>query len=162
MSEIEMYRQLTEDTPANPVATLDMMTETKHPEQLSPLAQRAWKLLESEFPLWTTHLSARDGKMEFAVPAPSGSTAGHLVAFSNQDELCVRFSPPNMCYPADDENEMISLVKKLAADKIVFKVVMKGEDWVETTLTKPQDNPESLRGHSVRLISWSGKLDRSC
>ena len=131
------------------------MTETKHPEQLSPVAQRAWKLLESEFPLWTTHLSARDGEMEFAVPAPSGSTAGHLVAFSHQDELWVRFSPPNMCYPADDENEMISLVKKLTADEIVFKVVMKGEDWIETTLTKPRDNPESLRGLHRRFRSWT-------
>jgi len=162
MSEIEISRQLTEDTPANAVATWDMMRETKHPEQLSPVAQRAWRLLESEFPLWTAHLSARDGEMEFAVPAPSGSTAGHLVAFSNQGELWVRFSPPNMCYPADDENEMISLVKQLTTDEIVFKVVMQGKDWVETTLTKPQDNLESLRGHSVRLISWSGKLDRSC
>lgn len=98
----------------------------------------------------------RDGELEFAVPAPTGSAAGHLVAFSNQGVLWVRFGPPNMCYPADDENEMISLIRRLTADEIVFKVVMKGEDWVETTLTKPHDNPE-LPGHSVRLISWSGK-----
>jgi hypothetical protein len=67
-----------------------------------------------------------------------------------------------MCYPADDENEMISLIRKLTADEIVFKVIMKGEDWVETTLTKPHENPESLADHCVRLISWSGKFDRSC
>jgi hypothetical protein len=162
MSVMEMFRQLTADAPANPVATLDMMTDTKHLEQLSPVAQRAWKRLESEFPTWTTHLSKRDGELEFAVPAPTGSTAGHLVAFSNQDELWVRFSPPNMCYPADDENEMVSLIRKLTADEIVFKVTMKGEDWIETTLTKPHENMESLPGHSVRLISWSGKSDRSC
>ena len=139
-----------------------MMTDTKRPERLSPVAQRAWKRLESEFPLWTAHLSTRDGELEFAVPAPTGSTAGHLVAFSNQDELWVRFSPPNMCYPADDENEMITLVRKLTADEIVFKVVMAGHNWVETTLTNPRENPESLPGHSVRFISWSGKFDRSC
>ena len=138
------------------------MTETKHPERLSPIAKRAWRRLESELPLWTEHRSTRDGELEFAVPAPTGSTAGHLVAFSNQDELWVRFSPPNICYPADDENEMISLIRKLTVDEIVFKVVMKGEDWVETTLTKPRENPVSLPGHSVRLISWSGKFNRSC
>jgi hypothetical protein len=160
LSVIEILRQLTADTPANPMATLEMMTETKHPERLSPVAQRAWKQLQLEFPLWTAHLSTRDGELEFAVPAPTGSTAGHLVAFSNQDELWVRFSPPHMCYPADDEKEMISLIRNLTADEIVFKVVMKGEDWVETTLTKPRETPESLPGHSVRLISWSGKFDR--
>jgi len=139
-----------------------MMTETNHPERLSPIAQRAWKRLESDFPLWSTHLTTRDGELEFAVPAPTGSSAGHLVAFSNQDELWVRYSPPNMCYPADDENEMVSLIRNLTADEIVFKVTMKGEDWIETTLTKPHQNIESLSDHSVRLMSWSGKFDRSC
>ena len=157
-----IFRQLTTDAPTNPMATLDMMTETKHPEQLSPAAQRAWRRLELEFPSWTMHLSTRDGELEFAVPAPTGSAAGHLIAISNQDELWVRFSPPNMCYPADDENEMISLIRRLTADEIVFKVVMKGADWIETTLTKPYEKSESLPGHSVRLISWSGKSDRSC
>jgi len=57
-----------------------------------------------------------------------------------------------MCYATDDENEMISLIRKLTADEIVFKVTMKGEDWVETTLTKPHENLESLPDHSVRLI----------
>lgn len=162
MSVIRIFHQLTTDAPANPMSTLDMMTNTKHSERLSPVAQRAWKRLESEFPSWTTHLSTRDGELEFAVPAPIGSAAGHLVAFSNQDELWVRFSPPNVCYPADDENEMISLIKRLTADEIVFKVVMKGKDWIETTLTQPHESPESLPGHSVRVISWSGKSDRSC
>ena len=124
-----MLRQVIADATANSVATLDMMTETKHPERLSPVAQRAWKRLQSEFPLWTTHLSTRDGELELALPAPIGSTAGHLVAFSNENELWVRFSPPKMCYPADDENELTSLIKKLTADEIVFKMFqpLKGE-----------------------------------
>src|SRR5262249_20460764 len=99
-----------------------MMTETKHPEGLSPAAQRAWKLLESEFPSWRAHLSTRDGELELVVPAPTDSAADHLIAFSNRDELWVRFSPPKMCYAADGENEMISLIRKLTADEIVFKV----------------------------------------
>jgi len=72
----------------------------------------------------------------------------------------VRFSPPNLCYPADDENEMVSLIEQLTADKVVFKVVTKGYEWVETTLSKPQEKPESISGHSVRYVSWSGRFDR--
>ena len=136
------------------------MKDMKQIEQLSPVAKRAWKCLESDFPSWAAHLDARDGELEFAVPAPLGSTAGHLVAFSHEDQLWVRFSPPNLCYPADDENEMVSLIEQLTADKVVFKVVSKGDEWVETTLAKPQEKTESVAGHSVRYVSWSGRFDR--
>jgi len=129
-------------------------------ERLSPMAKRAWKRLESGFPSWMAHLDTRDGELEFAVPAPLGSSAGHLVAFSNDDQLWVRFSPPNLCYPVDDEKEMVSLIEELTADKVVFKVVMKGDEWVETTLAKPHEKPESISGDSVRFVSWSGKFDR--
>ena len=141
---------------------LNMMTATKHPERLSPVAQRAWDRLEAEFPSWRMHLSARDGELEFAIPAPSRSTAGHLVAFSGDNQLWVRFSPPNMCYPADDENELVSLIKRLTADEIVFKVVMKDAEWIETTLTNRDDRRESIPGHTVQFVSWTGMSDGNC
>ena len=66
-----------------------------------------------------------------------------------------------MCYLVDDENEMVSLMRRLIADEIVFKVTMKGDAWVETTLACPSEPNESMIGHSVRFVSWSGKLDKS-
>ena len=72
----------------------------------------------------------------------------------------MRFSPPYTCYAADDESELVSLIQQLITDQIVFKVTMKGDDWVETTLARPQEESESLPGESVRFTSWSGKLDR--
>ncbi len=41
-----------------------------------------------------------------------------------------------------------------------FKVTMKGGEWAETTLAKPQEKSESGPGLSVRFVSWSGKFDR--
>lgn len=105
-------------------------------------------------------MDLREGELEFAVPAPAGSSAGHLVAFSCGNDLWVRFSSPYLCYAADDEHEMVSLIKQLTADDIVFKVVTKGDEWVETALTKAQEKVESIPNHSVRLISWSGRFDR--
>lgn len=134
--------------------------ETIQFDSLNPLARRAWKRLESDFPLRVGHLDNWQGELEFAVPAPTGSTAGHLVVFSHGNQLWVRFSPPNLCYPTDDENELVSLVRQLTADNVVFKLVMKGDEWVETTLAKPQDKSESIPGHSVRFVSWSGRFDR--
>jgi hypothetical protein len=92
-----------------------MKKEMPQTERLSPVARQAWKRLESDFPLWRAHLATRGGEVEFAVPAPTGSTAGHLVAFSRQNNSWVRFSPPRMCYLADDENELVSLIRQLGA-----------------------------------------------
>ena len=128
-------------------------------ERLSPVARRAWRRLESEFPLWKEHLDTRDGELEFAVPAPNGSKAGHLVALTHKNDLWVRFSPPHICYLADDEGELVSLIRQLTTDQILFKVTMKGVEWVETTLARPQEKSEARPGHSARYISWSGKFD---
>ena len=136
------------------------MKDTTQVERLHPVARSAWKRLETEFPLWVAHLGIRDGELEFAVPAPAGSNAGHLVALTNKNDLWVRFSPLYMWYPIDDENEMVSLIKQLTADEAVFKVTTKGDEWVETTLTRPHDKCESIPGHSIRVVSWSGRFDR--
>lgn len=133
--------------------------DTKHLERMSSVARRAWQRLESEFPLWSAHLSNRDGELEFAIPAPIGSTAGHLVAFSSEDQLWVRFSSPNICYPADDDTELVSIIKRLTANEIVFKVVRKDGEWIETTLTGVEDRGESVPGQTVQLVSWSGAAD---
>ena len=138
------------------------MTETKQTAKLGRLAQRACRKLESAFPLWTTRLNVGDGELELAIPAPTGSSAGHLVAWSEKNQLWIRFSPPYMCYPADNEKELVSLIRNLISDRIVFKVVMKGEDWIETTRTTPDEEPHRLPGCFVRLVSWSGRFDRSC
>ena len=65
-----------------------------------------------------------------------------------------------MYYLADDENELVSLIRQLTTDQILFKVTMKGDEWVETTLASPQEKSESLPGYSVRFVSWSGKFDK--
>jgi hypothetical protein len=137
-----------------------MMKDMTEIERLKPIARRAWKCLESSFPLWEAHLNTRDGELEFAVPAPMGSAADHLVAFSHENNLWVRFNPPHMCYLADDEEELVLLIQQLTTDQVLFKVTMRGDEWVETTLARPQEKSESPPGHSVRFVSWSGKLDR--
>ncbi len=139
---------------------MDDMTQF---ERLSPAAKWAWKRIESEFPMWTACLDICNGEMECAVPAPSGSKADHLVIFSHEDSIWVRFSPPHMCYGVDDEDEMASIVRQLITDQAIFKVTMKGDEWVETTLIRPQHSSESSQsadGHTVHIVSWSGRQDR--
>jgi hypothetical protein len=129
-------------------------------EGLNRVARQAWKRLEAEFPLWASYLDTCDGELEFAVPAPSGSDAGHLVVFTYGNDLWVRFSAPRMCYAIDDADEMVSIIRQLTADEAVFKVITKGDEWVETTLMRPHEKCDSISGHSVRCVSWSGRFDR--
>jgi hypothetical protein len=156
----EIFHQLTFKGEPSFVATLKVMKDKTQTERLSSVAKHAWKRLESDFPQWKKHLDTRDGELEFAVPAPTGSKAGHLVAFTQENNLCVRFSQPRMCYLADDENELVSLIRQLTADQILFKVTMKGDEWVETTLARPDEKTELPPGDSIRCVSWSGKFDR--
>ena len=147
-------------SPAIYVATLKVMKDMTPIERLDPVARSARKRLEAEFPLWAVYLDTRDGELEFAVPAPAGSDAGHLVVFTYGNDLWVRFSPPRMRYAIDDEDEMVSIIRQLTADEAVFKVITKGDEWVETTLMRPHDKCEPIPGHSVRCVSWSGRFDR--
>ena len=135
------------------------MKDKMHVKRLSPVARQAWERLRSAFPSWKEHLSTCDGELEFAIPAPTGSGAGFLVAFSRQNDLWVRFSPPRMCYLADGPDELVSLIRQLTSDQILFKVTMRGDEWVETTLASPKEESGPLPGHSVRLVCWSGRFD---
>lgn len=90
------------------------------------MARRAWERLQSEFPIWTSHLDVREGELGFAIPAPVGSQAGYLIAFSHENQLWIRFAPPYLSYLVDDEEELVSIVRKLTSDEIVFKVTNEG------------------------------------
>jgi hypothetical protein len=133
---------------------------SKQFEELTPTARRAWNAIETEFPSWAENLEVREGEMEFALPAPAGSKAGHLIALSHKDQLWVRFAPPSCCYPVDDEMELVSLIRMLIADEAVFKVVTKGDEWIETTLAMTSETSESEPGQTIKLVSWSAKHDR--
>src|ERR1700758_3256920 len=129
-------------------------------ETLSPLAKEAWKRIASDFPQWTAHLDTRDGELECAIPAPSGSKAGLLIIFTHEDQLWVRFAPSYMCYLVDDEDEMASIVHKLTTDEILFRIVTKGDEWIETTIWNQQEESEAMPDCVVRYVSWSGRHDR--
>jgi hypothetical protein len=133
------------------------------PEQLNPLASRVRDRLLAEFPEWRQYVGmTANGDLEVAVPAPVGSHAGHLVVFTDRGEnLWVRFSPPNMCYPLDSEDEMLSVLAQLLRDEALFVVTRRGGEWSGTTLVRNGSRPLVDEGEVADVVSWSGRLDRT-
>lgn len=134
-------------------------------DSLNPLARRVWTALIKAYPDWSKYFgTCGEDDLEAAVPAPMGSNAGHLIIFTAKgQDLWIRFSPPSMCYSVDDETEVLDVIRQLLADKTLFVVVMRGDEWAETTLIRqgePGDIPRLEPNEVARVVSWSGKHDR--
>ena len=125
------------------------------------MAQRAWAALIGRHPDWEPYLGTRgDGNLEAAVPAPPGSRAGHLIAFSDAGEhLWVRFSPPTMCYGVDSEDEMLSVIEDILSERTAFVTTWRGAKWTGTTLIATGEYPVVDPGEVAVVVSWTGAYD---
>jgi hypothetical protein len=135
-------------------------------DSLDPLAQRVRVALTAAYPEWSKYLgSCGYDDLEAAIPAPSGSNAGHLVIFTSKGkDLWVRFRPKSMCYCVRDETEMLDVIRKLLAETALFVVITDSDKWVETTLIRrgePGDLAELEPNEVARVVSWSGKYDQT-
>jgi len=130
---------------------------------LSPFARQVWSALSAEYPEWTEYLGrCGEDDLEVAVPAPPRSKVGHLVIFtSDGKDLWIRFSPPRMCYALDNETEMLAIIRQLQTESAFFVTIWEGDEWVETTLIRPDDQPELEPNQVAHVVSWSGKHDRT-
>jgi hypothetical protein len=134
-------------------------------DSLNPLARRAWTALIAAYPDWSKYFGiCGEDDLEVAVPAPTGSKAGHLVIFTSEGKnLWIRFNPPWMCYSTDDESEMLEVVRQLLADTALFVAVTCGDTWAGTTLVRrgeSRDLPQLKPNQAAHVVSWSGKYDR--
>jgi hypothetical protein len=130
--------------------------------ELNALATRVLNALLKRHPDWASHAEViGSGDLELAVPAPPESRAGHLVVFTKQGtDIWIRFAPPHMCYAAETVEEMHSVITALLADDAFFVVVTRGDEWVETTLLRPGEEPVLLEAQVANVVSWSGECDR--
>lgn len=128
----------------------------------NPLAGRVRDSLLERHPQWAEYVEALPGgDLELAIPAPPGSRAGGLVIFTNQGkDIWIRYAPPRMCYSVESEAEMHAVIKALLADDAFFVVVTNGDDWIETTLLRPGQEPVLAEGQVANMVSWSGRHDK--
>jgi hypothetical protein len=111
---------------------------------------------------WTPYVEALDGgDLELAVPAPRGSRAGHLVVFTARgQDTWIRFAPGDACYCVETDREMHSVIDALLRDDAYLVVITSGDEWLETTLLRPGEEPVLQEGQVANVLSWSGRHDK--
>lgn len=134
-----------------------VITMEKH--EPNPVARSVRTALINRYPSFGADAEFRDGDVEASIAAPFGSQAGCLVVFTKGKDMWLRFAPPQMCYPVDDTDEMLSILEQILSDVAVFAVVMSGEEWRETMLLKAGDRPTLSHDERAQIVSWSGKYD---
>ena len=55
---------------------------------------------------------------------------------------------------------LLAVVEALVSDRAFFLVVSNGDEWVETTLLRPGEEPVLAEGQVADVVSWSGLNDR--
>ena len=100
------------------------------------------------------------GDLEVAIPAPGG----FVPAIWSSSPLAVRtldrFSPPYACYCVESDREMHAVLEALLRDDAFFVVVTDGDEWLETTLLRPGQEPVLKEGQVANVLSWSGAHDK--
>jgi hypothetical protein len=130
--------------------------------RLNALGTRVRDSLLDKHPEWAGYVETlASGDLELAVPAPRGSRAGHLVIFTARGEdAWIRYSPPRMCYAVESDEQMHTVVEALLSDRAFFLVVTNGDEWIETSLLRPGEEPVLTEGQVANVVSWSGHHDR--
>ncbi len=130
--------------------------------ELNPLGIRVRDSLLRRHAGWAEHVDTLDtGDLEVAVPAPRGSRAGHLVIYTARGEdTWIRFTPARVCYCVESDREMHAVIEALLRDDAFFVVVTYGDEWVETTLLRPGEEPVLREGQLANVVSWSGLHDK--
>ena len=129
---------------------------------LNPLCIRVRDSVLGAHASWAEYVNVLPaGDVEIAIPAPRGSRAGQLVILTARGEdIWIRFSPPYAWYSPDTDGEMHSVLTALLADTAFFVVVTDGDDWVETMLLRPGQEPVLKEGDVANVLSWSGRHDK--
>ena len=118
--------------------------------------------LLGKHPDWAQYVEILESEdIEIAVPAPRHSRAKHLVVLTARGEdIWIRFAPRRMAYAVDSADEMHAVIDALLRDDAFFVVVTQGDDWMETSLLRPGEDPVLAEGQVANVVSWSGHHDR--
>lgn len=128
---------------------------------MTPTARRRWEALQGTYPSWEEHLHVTEsGDLTVYVPSPNPQVGG-LTVLTLAEDTWIRFSPPQMGYPVDDNEEMLLIVRRLLADELLFVRITRDERWTGTTLIPTDGEPPVESGEVAQVLSWTGQHDRT-
>ena len=102
------------------------------------------------------------GQLELSIPAVNNASIGGLVVQTTTGkDIWLRNYHPYSAYSIDDVDELITIIEGVFADKILWAIGFKGDQWSETTLIRNLEDLETEDETTYRIFSWSGTLDRT-
>ncbi len=120
------------------------------------------KVLANNFPEFDKLASVENDLITIDKPSETKAQIGGLVIQTTQDkEIWVRIYQPFSAYSVDNLEELISIIKGVFADEILWVTAFKGMEWYETTLIQNMGQLEIEPGIVYKVFSWSGKLDKT-
>ena len=116
--------------------------------------------LANDFPEFQNLVSIENNLIIIDKPSKTKTKIGGLVIQTTQDDkLWVRIYHPFSAYSVDNLEELISLIKGVFADEILWVTAFKEEAWYETTLIQNMEQLEIEPGIVYNVFSWSGNLN---
>lgn len=116
--------------------------------------------LVNYFPEFKNLVSFEDNLMIIDKPSETEAKIGGLIIQTTQDDnLWVRIYHSFSAYSVDNLEELISIIKGVLSDDILWVISFNEEAWYETTLIENMEQLEIEPGIVYNVFSWSGNLD---
>ena len=99
--------------------------------------------------------------LELDITSVNNSSFGGLVIqTTDKNDIWIRNYHPYSAYPVDGIEDLITIMKGVFTNTILWVISFKEDEWLETTLTKEEINIETEEGITYQLLSWDGKADK--
>ena len=114
------------------------------------------------FPQLICNYNTETPFLELEIPTMNNSKLGGLVIQTTEDkDIWIRNHHPCSAYLVTTIEELITIIKGVLSNKILWVIAFKHEEWVETTLTYEDADVDTEEGETYTVLSWSGTSDRT-
>lgn len=100
--------------------------------------------------------------LELEIPSIGiGNIGGVVIQTTEDNDIWLRNYFPYSACSVDDSKELVTLLKEIFEDNMIWIIGMKEGEWIETTLARKLDDVDLEDGVTYNVLSWSGSLDET-
>lgn len=128
---------------------------------MDTFAKAVFKKLQESFPGMITADNPEQSALLIDMPAENGAPIGGLVIQTTAEKaIWLRNYHPCSAGLMDDVDQLISTMKAVFADQLLWAIGYEAGEWVETRLYNKGEPLAAEAGVSYKILSWSGSYDQ--